>query len=608
MPRQASDMNASTHAAGHLLAAIDAGGSSLLLDLLAILAAAAVVTYILGRLRIATIPGYLITGAIIGPYALGMVADAGSVEAIAHLALILLMFGIGLHMDLAAGRGGMVPALSIGVVSTLAAALVGWPIALLIGLSVPAALTVAVAMAISSTAVVLRVLQQRRGLLAPKGRLCFAVLVVQDLIAVSVLALLPLLQAWHAASAGQGVAAPGDQTGLFWDTPPGLFVVGLLRLAGIAALVLGGKLFLPRLLEQAARAGSNELMLVVSAAVALGAAVLADALGLSPELGAFMAGFILAATPFRHEVAGQLAPMRDLFMAVFFTAIGMRLELRETLDAWWVIALASLAIVVLKPLLIGVSAWAFGASAALAAAVGLALAQTGEFSLIILDAAARGGLISETVLAGGIATVVVTLIVTPALMDLGCWVGSRLDNLPLAPWVRQSVRQSIARDATDAGTPPSGPTHGHVIIAGFGPVGRTLADRFEQAGISFTIIDLNPVTVRNQSRLGQSIVYGDVNNRAVLESAGIRHADAVILTIPDQEATLRACRAIRGVRPGVFIAARTKFLSKAFQATELGANHVTVEEIATAEAMERQVAALLAERASAARSCGSPTP
>ena len=262
-------------------------------DLLVILAAAALVTTLLHRLRLAAIPGYLITGAIIGPFALGLISSDESIEQIKGLSTVLLMFIIGLHLDLSSIRSGLVSMLTVGAVSTVLVTLAMWPLAMVLGASAPSGLALAMAMSMSSTAVGLRILQQRREMHRLHGRLVVGISIVQDLLSLVVLAMLPALGTWAAASAvgahagpvAPPVPVPGnpmdttltawvrDQTGVMAGSAAGYVAAGCVAIGGIAALIAFGRYLLPRLLGEAAREQSGETSLVLSAAVALGAAV-----------------------------------------------------------------------------------------------------------------------------------------------------------------------------------------------------------------------------------------------------------------------------------------------------------------------------------------------
>ncbi|MCB9841294.1 MAG: cation:proton antiporter [Phycisphaeraceae bacterium] len=584
---------------------------ALSVDLLIVFATATIVTLALRHLRVATIPAYLVAGAIIGP-ALGLVAPE-SVEGIASLAIILLMFGIGLHMDLKELRGDLLPIFGVGAVATLLVMLIVWPVAMLFGLSPPAALAVGMAISMSSTAAVLRTLQQRREMKSFHGRVSFGVLIVQDLLTIVFLALIPTLGSWteslapaaesavHAAEAAG--AASHASTKTMWD----LLLQGVLTIAGVAAMIAAGRIVLPRLLAFAAKDSSPDVLLVVAGAVAMGAAVLTGILGLSPELGAFVAGFLLAGTPFKHQVSGQLTPMRDLFMAIFFVAVGLNLPLQEVISMWWVVLLAVAACIAIKTIGNAGALWLGGLSAPVAFAVGLGLSQAGEFTLVILQFAEDQNAIDQRTLGAATGVVAITLMLTPALMSQGRRLGPRLAHvrsvrlLPFAVMHASPLGGEGHAGEGGADSPPDDAVEkARVIIAGFGPVGRAVAQRLDLLGAESTVIELNPATVKRQGGLGRRVVYGDVTNPEVLESAGAREADAFILTIPDDEASLRAVRAVRDLSPTIFIAARASFLSKGLLARQQGADHVTIEEIATAESMAEQVQREFAKRRAAA--------
>lgn len=571
-------------------------GHSIALELLAILAAAALVALLLRNLPQVMIPGYLIAGAIIGPHAARVVQGPGETESISQLSTVLLMFTIGLHLDMGGVRGGLAPAAIITAAATAMIVAIGWPIAELLGLPQPAALGVAMAMSISSTAVVLRVLEQRRELHRVHGRLTFSVLLIQDLVALAIMASVPVLAAW--TRAGEAGSAASGASGTLPGLPSSQVLIAraCLAVGGIALLIVLGRTAMPRMLRAAA--GSGETLLIVSSALALGAAVVTAGLGFSPELGAFLAGFLLASTPFRYQLAGQLVPLRDLFLAVFFTTLGLDLPLAVVMHDWWIVLLGVLAVVSLKSSVIAFSSWACGASAGVAVYAGLAMAQGSEFSLVILSQLRARDVLTERAAGHVIAVVVVTLILTPGMVQLARWAARRATRIPPARWVRSSELRVEARPAEGpaAGEDGDVPPKATAIIAGFGPVGRAVADDLEKRGVKATIIELNPKTVERQHGLGRTIIYGDASNPEVLDKAGLATAKAAILTMPDEEAVLRACRLIRTLRPDIFIAARLNALSKALQAMQLGADHTVVEELATADAMAREVMMKLTQR------------
>ena len=562
--------------------------SGFALDITVILVASGLFAALFRSMKLESIPGFLIAGVLIGPHVLKLVGDSERVTQISDLAVILLMFGIGLHLDLGAIRRGMVHILAIGIISTLAVVSLSWIGLVAVGMKVPTALLISMGAAISSTAVFVRVATARRELQAVHGRVGLGISIAQDIITVAMLALIPPLARW---AGGPNATAGPDPWAIgmpLWLALPVLAAKGL---GGVTLMVAVGRFLLPRVLARVAKLASGELMLVVSMAVAMVAAVGTKFLGFSPEMGAFLGGLLLAATPYRYQLSGLIAPLRDLLMAVFFTTVGLAVDPGVLMENRWLVLGGIVMTVGLKTVVIGFTTWAGGVAAPSALLTGAYLGNAGEFTIVIAGAAlAAGGLTPDQ--AGMLAAVVIlSLIISSLFIGPSHHLAERLQKVPLSKLSRPGRFEPHG----NAGTLPQEATR-HVIIAGFGPVGRALADRFDNQKIPFVVVELNPKTVERQAALGRRIVYGDVTNVEVLEQAGIHHAAAVIITIPDDEAAFRACGVVRGLAPQAFVAARTSYLSGSFRAQALGADHVTVEEIATAQAMEREVVAKISPR------------
>jgi len=573
------------------------------IGLVVILVTAAVVATLFRRFRLQIIPGYIIAGALVSILASAIKQkyeiSLGEVENISSFATVLLMFTIGLQLEIDSLRRSMVSVFGLGITATIACAAALSLCAMAFGLSAPVAIAVGMALSISSTAVLLRVLQERRELHQTHGRLCVGVSIAQDLMSILMLGLLPAIAAWHAAG------NPGNQIAAAPDFGRAGITV-LIGLAGVTLLLMIGRYALPALLEFVADVGargasgktgfgSKELVLVSSAAIALSAAVATSVLGFSPELGAFLAGLLLAFTPYRTQLAGQFEPLRDLLMAIFFTTVGLGIHVHEITPYLLPIVLGVVVLMSVKIVVTWVCVWALGSSAPLAVITAIYLGNAGEFSLVLL--AAAGETQPAPILAGAplgamIAVVVLSLILSPFLFAWAHPLAARVQRIGPPPW---SKRLSVLLKAdTHEPAPPDAEPHQsiearHVIIAGFGPVGRSLAARLDVQKVPYTVIELNPETVRRQRKLGRSILYGDITNPEVLEAAGARIADAVVITIPDDEATLRAIATARGLSATTFIACRTGYLSGAFRAYEAGADHAVVEEVVTADAMEKQI-------------------
>lgn len=543
------------------------GGGAVQLDLLIVLACAGVVSLLLSRLRVAVIPAYLLAGIAIGPSGLELVATPERVEQISQMALIVLMFSIGMHLDSSALKRGAGSIVTMGFVTTISATGLGWLLLSATPMSGPSALAAAMGLAMSSTAVVLQLLTQRRKLKTTTGRMSVGILLVQDLVVIGYLAALPLL------AIGEGEADAPAGTG-----PRAV----LMAIGGVTAMIVVGRLVLPRLLREASRVGGSEVLLVLTSAIALGAAVLTAVLGLSAELGAFIAGFLLAGTPFRHQLTGQLAPVRDLFMAVFFTAIGLQVDLGAILPVWWIIPVGTVALIAIKAFNIGFVSWLIGAESALACRLGMTLAQAGEFSLVVFAVASSLGLLSAQESSVLIGVVIASLIVTPTVVTMGPRIGAAVQRrVGPAPWLRgPRMTETGIEQAESQST---------VLVGGFGVIGRTCVERLEEQGVQCTIIEMNPSTVREQTAKGRRAVFGDISNPEVLESAGIEHAEAVLLTLPDSDATMRAIRTIRGLHPDLHVAVRVSMQPRAEIARRLGASMVVVEETVAATVLSDHV-------------------
>ncbi len=561
-----------------------AGGMAV--DLLVILAVAGLTAMGLSRLRIAAIPGYLIAGILFGPHGLGLVSDIARIEEITSIATVLLMFSIGMHLDMSSMRRGAAAIVTIGAVSTVVSAIVVTGLALVMSVETGGAIAIGMALSMSSTAVVLQLFQARRELFEAHGRTSLGILLIQDLLVVGMLALLPVLAAMRSD------APDAEPINLGAASAQALIAIG-----AVGLLIVVGRMLLPRVMRFVAAGGSQELMLVVAAAAALGAAVLTGAAGLSPELGAFIAGFLLSSTPFRHHISGQITPLRDLFMAVFFTVVGMRVNPEAVLAGWWVVLAAIIVIPSAKAFIIAATAWAAGAASTVSVRTGLALGQSGEFSLLVLTVAASLGLIEPDTEGVVIAAVVATLVLTPWSIEHGAAIARRFGRIPPAPWFSVPIISDHPALLDADGEDEHERTPTRVIIAGFGPVGRTCATKLRSLGIRYAVVELNARTVWHEAGRGTPILYGDVTNREVLENAGIDHADIIVFTMPDGDAVFRGVHVVRSMRPDIRIIVRASLMQVAEFAKELGADEAFVEETAVAEALAARLEEHLTEKA-----------
>ncbi len=538
-------------------------------SLVIILCTSTVVALVCQRIRIALIPSYLIAGVLVGPSGLAFIQSAGALEEIGHLAVVLLLFGIGMELHLSALRKDAVTLLGTSLSSCLFSIAFIFAAISLLGVNTPKALVIAMAFSLSSTALVLRLLARARELTRGHGQLSLAILVTQDLLVLFMLAAIPFLGSWL----GQGTSAalaPESSGFSFWES------------ATTASILLGlfivGQKLLPRLLLESLRQRSTEVLMLTAVSAALLGAFTTYKLGFSLEMGAFLIGFLLAASPFRHQLAGQVGPLRDLFMAIFFTVLGMKLNLSVVASNLLLIGSGTLALLLLKTFSIFLAAWLFGVHSKIAILTAVILAQAGEFSLIILDKASEHGLLSSEDVSITIGIVVLSLILTPSLFTLARITARAFERLPSPPWIKNASLQSSEEQLLSA-------TGEHVIVAGYGPVGRAVTENLIKIGMAYTVIELNSSTVKEERVQGINIIFGNLANESVLEAVEISGAKALIITFSDPTATTSAASKARLINPNIEIIARASSLRDKQTLEKSDIHRIVIDEESTAKKM-----------------------
>ena len=539
----------------------------LLNDLLIVFALAVAVVLVFVRLRLPTIVGFLLTGILAGPQLLGLIHAPEAVETLAELGVALLMFTIGIEFSLKdllqirrtmLGGGGLQVALACIMAALLA---------MLLGSGLTQAVVIGFLVALSSTAVVLKLLQDRGEIERPSGRVVLAMLVFQDLVAIPMMIALPLL----AGASGGG--QPGD--------------IVLRGLALLGVLWVAYRYLVPGLLHLVSHTRSRELFVLCIVLICFSIAWLPDALGFSLGLGAFMAGLIVSASDYNHEALGRIQPFRDVFVSLFFISIGMLLDVHYFLAHPAVVVALSLAVMLIKAAAGAGASLTLGYPVPVASAVGLALAQVGEFSFILAGSSQSYGLINAETYQLFLAVSIATMILTPLALELRRPCAELLLKLPFSERLRSGLDGAEPEyDLTD-----------HLIIVGYGVNGRNVALAARTVGIEHVVIELNPETVRRERRRGRPIFYGDANQEAVLQHAGILRARIVVVAIPD----LLGCRQItalaKRLNPEVHLLVRTRYLREVPELYALGADEVIPEEFETSieifsRVMERYLVAI----------------
>lgn len=520
-------------------------GSEHLQDFLVILVAAVAVVSLFRRLRASAVLGYLVAGALIGPNGLALLQDVAATAVLGQLGVVFLLFSIGLELSIDRLIALRRYVFGLGAVQMVATTLVLWFIFQALGLDRGAALIVGSGLALSSTAVVLQILVERRELGTPHGRVAFAVLLLQDLAVVPLLTLVPLL----AGSETRILTALG-----------GAFAKAA---AALVVIVAVGRLALRPMLRLVARDGTPELFTGIVLLVVLGVGWLTEQVGLSMALGAFLAGLLMAETEYRPQVEGDIQPFRGLLLALFFMTVGMGLDLELLKDQWPVLLGLLLALLLVKATILLVLSRGFGLSLAVAAAVALMLAQGSEFGFVLFTLAQQAGAISSQTAQLAVLVVGLSMAVTPVLLTSS-----------------RRVLRGLERPSDqshDALTADTSEMHEHVLIAGFGRVGQTIGLLLESRFIRYLALDLDPELVAQARRRGVPVFYGDASRADVLKAAGIDRAQMAVSTLDDPDLAGRAVEVLRRLRTSMPIIARAQDVAECERLVRAGATAAVPE-------------------------------
>ena len=528
----------------------------ILRDLAIIFAVSLLVIWVFHRIKLPALPGFIVAGVLVGPNGLGLVSDVQQVESLAEVGVILLLFTIGIEFSLSRLRemgrqvvvGGGSQVLLTTVLATLLAVGFGatWPVAVLLGFLV----------ALSSTAIVLKGLTDLGEIDAPHGRLSTGVLVFQDLCVVPMMLVLPFL-------AGQST---GGATGLLFAlAKAGLVVIGVLVLA---------RTIVPRALSEILKTRSRELFLIAVILVGTLTALGTAAAGASLALGAFLAGLVISESDYGHQAMAELLPFRDVFISLFFVTVGMLVQ-TEFLRAHPILAVGGVVLVMGgKTLLAAVGPALLGYSGRVALLAGLAVSQIGEFSFVLAREGRGAGLLPEGLYQTFLPIAVLTMLVTPFLLQGGPRILDRLERFVpikrLLPGLRSDAIAMAEQPLTD-----------HVIVAGYGLNGRNLAAALRSIQAPYLIVELNAQTVQQARARGEPAFYGDATREEILRALGVERARMLVVAISDPGATRRMVRVTRGLNPHIHIIARTRYVVEIPELTRLGADVVIPEEFET---------------------------
>jgi CPA2 family monovalent cation:H+ antiporter-2 len=526
----------------------------LLNDIIVIFLISIVAIFVGHRLKVPVVVGFLATGILAGPHGLRLIHEVEQIEVLAEIGVVLLLFAIGIEFSFekllqikrAALVGGPLQVAVTFIVTTF--------IGIEIGLHLNEAIFAGFLVSLSSTAVVLKIMQDRDEVDTPHGGNTLGVLIFQDIVVVPMMLLTPILAAQNSESLGM----------------PLLFM--LAKGVGIIVLVIAAaKFFVPALLYQVVRLRSSELFLLTVVLICLSVAWISFTAGLSLALGAFLAGLIISESDYSYQALGNILPFRDVFTSFFFVSIGMLLDVSFFLERADLLVAVALGVLILKAAVAGGVSVLLGYPIRTGVLVGLALAQIGEFSFILSKTGLDSGIMSQFEYQVFLAVSVMTMAATPFVISGSPKAADLLCRLPLPERLKTGLPFAAIPEKRE----------NHLVIVGYGFVGRTLARAARVGDLSYMVLEMNPEKVRGERANGEPIHYGDATQEIVLRHADVDKARVVVVAVSDEMATRRIVELARRINPKVYIMARVRHLAEAPPLYDLGADEVVPEEFET---------------------------
>ena len=520
----------------------------MLRDLVVLLAATLPIVFLLQKLKVPSIVGFLVAGVLLGPHGFAVIQSAEEVETLAELGIVLLLFVTGLELSLGevANLGGRLMLAGAAQILVMGGAVVA--LARVAGVDWSPATMLGFIAVHSSTVVALKIFADRGQTDSPQGRVATGILVFQDLVMVPMMLLIPVL----ASSDGVAVGT------ILWVLGKALLV-----LVGIFA---AARFVLPGLLRQVANLRIREVFTATVVLFSLGTAWLAEQLGLSLAIGALLAGLVISESEHRHQVFAEIVPFRDIFSSLFFISIGMLLRADFLIENALQLALVTTGVLVLKIVVLTALLAPLLRSFRMALFIGACLAQVGELAFVLARAALEAGALSAAVYETCVATAVLSFIVSPFLVGPAERLGFRLEG-----WLHPGA----------SSTTPSGAAERYVLIIGYGLNGRNLSRVLRETGVGYRVLEFNALTVQTAAAEGEPIVFGDGSRPDVLHAVGAPHAHIIVIAISDPVGARRMTALARGMNARAVIIVRTRYVSEIDELYRLGATEVIPEEFET---------------------------
>ena len=530
----------------------------LLTDIVIILGLSVVVILLFQRFRFPTILGFLATGVITGPHGFRIITNTHQIEVMAEIGVILLLFIIGMEFSLRNLALIKRTVLLGGATQVFLTIILVALLLYVAGMNLPGAVFIGFLFSLSSTAIVLKLLQDKGDINSPHGKIVLAILIFQDIIVVPMMLVTPLMA---------GVSQNIGQALLFMAIK-GAFV--------ILFVLISARYLVPRLLYLVAQTKSRELFILSVVVICFAVAWLTSSLGLSLALGAFMAGLIISESEYSHQATSNILPFREIFSSFFFVSIGMLLDATFMLQHLLYILYLTFIVVLLKAFVATVAARVLQYPLRTSLMVGLAIFQIGEFAFILSKTGITYGLLTPQVYQYFLSVSLLTMAVTPFVINKYQILASGI-SLKLG----SAEHLLLTTQAPEEDQDPLHQLDDHVVIIGFGINGRNVAKAARHAKIPYVIIELDPITVRRERLFGEPIVYGDAVHGMILYHVNIQKARVVVIAVSDPAATKRIIASIRLITDKAHIIVRTRFVQEMEENYHLGADEVVPEEFET---------------------------
>jgi CPA2 family monovalent cation:H+ antiporter-2 len=532
-------------------------------ELIIIFVVAVGVVIVLSRFKIPSIAAYILAGAAVGPRSLGLINDVEHVELLAEIGVSLLLFGIGMEFSLKKIRALWLNIFVGGAMQVIATGGMAAAIVYFIGYHLSTAIFIGFFVSLSSTAIVLRGLEDRGELNAEHGRFSLGILLFQDICVIPMMLVIPIL-------------AGGRDSGAVLDSLTNSLLI-------IALSILSAYLIVPRLLNLVARTRQRQLFILSVLLICIGVAYAVSSSGVSLALGAFIAGLVVGGSEFRHQAIADIISFKEVFTSLFFISVGMLLDPGEVLRNLPPILLLLAAIIAGKMIIVFITGQILRLRTKAVILASVALAQVGEFSFVLFGAAAAYNLAPEPLMGNLLAAATISMLLTPLAIAAGPHLSVGLGKLPVF------YRAMNIRTAEDA-TREAATWENHVIIGGFGFAGKQLAKVLRDNNIKYMILELNINTVRVASRDGEPIYFGDVTSRDILERAGAARARELVVAVNDPRAAERVIKSARSISADLHVTVRTDYILDIENLRKLGANDVIPGEQEAAVELVRRVA------------------